>query len=127
MSLPWVRLDSNIASHDKVLALLADRDGAKAFTLYVCALGWSGGHGTDGLVPRHVLPLIHGNERLARQLEKHGLWREATTGWHIHNYELRQELAVIAEAKRAGKSAAGRKSQCVQRHGPDCGCWKESA
>lgn len=125
MSLPWVRLDANIASHDKTIALLSERDGAKAFVLYVCALGWSGGHGTDGLIPSYVLPMIHGNERLARLLEKHRLWVEMPPhGWQIRNYEDRQELAVVAEMKRARKSVAGRKSQCVQRHGPQCGCWK---
>lgn len=125
MSLPWVRLDSNIASHDKITALLAERDGHKAFTLYICAMGWSGGHGTDGYVPKHVLPLIHGTERTARLLEIHGLFDERPGGWQIRNYEARQELAVVAEMKRAGKSMAGRKSQCIQRHGPQCGCWKD--
>ena len=127
MSLPWVRLDSNIASHDKITALLSYKDGHKSFTLYVCALGWSGGHGTDGFIPHHVLPLIHGNPKLAQNLVAFHLWDEAVGGWKIHNYEQRQELAVVAEMKRAGKAAAGRKSQCVQRHGPACGCWMESA
>lgn len=128
MSLPWVRLDSNIASHDKIVSLLAQRDGHKAFTLYVCALGYAGGHGTDGHVPRTSLPFIHGTEKLANLLVEANLWQhEGQKGWKIHNWEHRQELAIISEMKRISKANAGRKSQCVQRHGPDCGCWKEAS
>ena len=125
MSLPWVRLDSNIATHDKVLALLAHKDGAKAFTLYVCALGYAGAHGTDGFVPRYALAVNHGSEKLARLLVDVRLWTHTEGGYAIRNYEQRQELAVIAEAKRASKAAAGRKGNCVRHHGPNCGCWRE--
>jgi hypothetical protein len=128
MSLPWVRLDANIASHDKITGLLAERDGHRAFTLYVCALGWAGGHGTDGHIPRHILPMIHGTERLARLLVDHRLWRHHDGGgWTIHNYSTRQELAVITEGKRASQRAAARRTNCTRYHGPDCGCWREAS
>lgn len=125
MSLPWVRLDSNIASHDKVVELLSRRDGARAFTLYVCGLGYAGGHATDGSIPRVALPFIHGNERLAIMLVEARLWEhEGTSGWRIRNWEQRQELAVIAEMKRVGRKVAGAKGACKKWHGPDCQCWK---
>lgn len=125
MSLPWVRLDSNIASHPKVLALLGMRDGARAFTLYACALGYAGGHATDGHIPRYALPVIHGTERLARMLVDVGLWHHAEGGWSIHNWEQRQELAVISESKRASQRLAAQRTNCLRYHGPDCGCWRE--
>lgn len=128
MALPWVRLDSNIASHDKILALLAERDGAKAFVLYICALGYAGGHGTDGRIPKYALPVLHGSVKLANLLVDHRLWQHDptdTTGYLIRNFDQRQELAVITEGKRAAQSIGGRKAMCRRHHGPDCGCWRE--
>jgi hypothetical protein len=124
MSLPWVRLDSNIYTHDKVLLLASQRDGYRAITVYLFSMGYAGGHGTDGLIPRHVLPIIQGTERIARMLVDARLWEYAEGGWRIRNWDQRQELSVISEGKRAAAAAAGRKSQCIQRHGPDCGCWR---
>jgi hypothetical protein len=124
MSLPWVRLDSNFYTHDKVLWLTTQRDGYRAIAVYVFSMGYAGGHGTDGYIPRHVLPIIQGTERIAQLLVEARLWEYAEQGWQIRNWGQRQELAIVAEAKRAGAAAAGRKSQCVQRHGPDCGCWR---
>lgn len=127
MSLPWVRLESNIASHDKILALLAERDGAKAFVLYICALGYSGGHGTDGVIPRYVLPVVHGTEKLAQLLVDKGLWEYTPDAEYlIHNFDMRQELAVISEGKRASKSLAGKKGMCKRYHGPNCNCWRNT-
>lgn len=129
MSLPWVRLDSNIASHDKIVGLLADPSPKRwqAAASYVFSLGWSGGAGTDGLIPTSVLPIVHGSKATADLLVYYGLWEPVTGGWHIRNYETRQELAIVAEAKRVTRTAAARKANCVRHHGPDCGCWKEFA
>lgn len=123
MSLPWVRLDANIGTHDKILALLNEKEGAKAFVLYVCALGYAGGHATDGLIPKYALPVLHGSPRLATLLVNHRLWeyQDAET-YRIRNYEQRQELAAITEAKRL----AALKANCVRWHSKDCGCWKHS-
>lgn len=124
MSLPWVRLDSNIATHDKVLRLLAKKDGHRAFTLYICALGWSGANGRDGHIPPYVLPHLHGTERHARMLVDVGMWEPADDGWVIRNWATRQELAVITEARRSAQRIAARRTNCRRYHGPDCECWK---
>lgn len=126
MTLPWVRWDSNIGTHDKVLSLLGEKDGAKAFVLYGCALGWAGGHATDGRVPKWALSINHGNERLARLLVEHRLWEydpEGGGNYVIHNFAIRQELAAITEGKRAAAQLGARKANCRRWHGPDCGCW----
>jgi hypothetical protein len=123
MALPWVRLDSNIASHDKILSLLEQRDGVKAAWLYVCALGYCGGHGTDGLIKFAALPFIHGNKRLAGLLVEHHLWYPDQQGWRIPKWAERQELSLVTEQKRAAQSAGGRKGNCIKWHGQDCGCW----
>lgn len=126
MALPWVRLDSSIASHDKILAVLADRSPHKwqAVSSYMFALGWSGEHGTDGRIPTSALPFIHGTNTTARLLVKHGLWEETDTGYRIHNYAERQELKIVSESKRVAAATASRKANCVRWHGPDCHCWK---
>lgn len=129
MSLPWVRLDSNIASHDKVLRLLAQKDGHRAFTLYICGLGYAGGHQTDGFIPEYALPVLHGNRRLATTLVVHRMWEpdvvEGTDGWRIRNFLQRQELAVVTETKRAAQRLSARRTNCKRWHGPDCNCWKD--
>lgn len=126
MALPWVRLDANIGSHDKILALISDPSPKRwqAYSSYVTALAWSGGQGTDGLVPKTALPFVHGTTTTARLLVVYRLWEETLIGWRIVNYESRQELNIVAEAKRAAQSAGGRKARCRQNHGPECGCWK---
>lgn len=127
MALPWVRLDSNIAQHDKVLALLADPSSKKwqAMSSYMFALGWCGAAGTDGWVPQYALGAVHGSHATARLLCKYRLWIEGTGGWQIPNYEARQELSIVTEAKRAAQSMGARKANCKRWHGPECRCWKE--
>ena len=124
MALPWVRLDANIGTHDKILDLLAERDGSKAFVLYICALGWAGGQGTDGRIKASALPHIHGTRRLAKMLVDQGLWKYngSADSWAIHNWSERQELAVITDARHL----AAKKANCVRWHRKDCGCWKDS-
>ena len=127
MALPWVRLDSNIASHDKVLALAADPSSLKwqAFSSYVCSLGWSGGQGTDGYIPAYALGSIHGSPRTARLLVKYGLWEEAIGGFKIRNFESRQELAAVTAGKRASQQVGAAKGNCIRWHGKECGCWRQ--
>lgn len=129
MALPWVRLDSNVGHHDKILALKADPSAKKwqAMASYFVALAWSGGQGTDGHVPSYALESVHATPQTARLLVKYRLWVEATDGWNIINFANRQELNIVAEAKRAAQSMGGRKARCRANHGPDCGCWREAS
>lgn len=126
MSLPWVRLDSNIASNPKIAGLLATPMGAKAFVLYVCALGYCGGHGTDGFVPQVALPFCHGTPKLAAALVLHGLWEPAIHGWQITNWADRQVLTSTLAKTIKDKSYAGKKGGCAKNHAPGCECWKET-
>jgi hypothetical protein len=127
--LPWVRLDSNFGTHDKIAPLQQTADGRSAIVLYVCALGYSGGHGTDGMIPRHALKFIAPGlpkaERLAVILVESRLWDYTDGGWQIHNYEHRQELAVVTEGKRAMQRKGAEMTNCKRKHGPDCGCWRD--
>ena len=70
MGLPWVRWDSSVATHPKVLALLSDPSPKRwqAFTAFSCAVGYCGEHGTDGHIPPYALPFIHGTTATAALL-----------------------------------------------------------
>lgn len=128
MALPWVRLDSNFHAHDKILTLLDDPSTKKwqAIALYSFALGWSGGHETDGRIPKSALGVLHGTPNVARLLVKYGLWDETATGWEIRNYAVRQQLSDETYTIRKSQSIGAAKGNCVRWHGPDCGCWKRS-
>jgi len=125
MSLPWVRLDSNVYAHDKILWLVAQRDGWRAYGVYTFALAYSGGQATDGFIPGHVLPVLQGTDRIAQLLVDAGLWKQAKGGWNIHNWDQRQELAIVTAAKKEGARLGGLKRSCVMHHGPECGCWEQ--
>ncbi|MDI1288687.1 MAG: hypothetical protein PSX37_01890 [bacterium] len=124
MSLPWVRLDANIYSHDKVLWLLAQKDGYRAFTVYTFSLAYAGGHGTDGLIETHVLPALKGTERIARLLVEARMWEYDEAGWRIRNWDERQELSVVTERKREASRRGGLRRSCEMHHGKECGCWR---
>jgi hypothetical protein len=122
MALPWVRLDSNIGSHDKILALLSDPSPKRwqaAFS-YCSALGWAGGHGTDGAIPRAALPFVHGTDATARLLCKYRLWEARTADWLIVNYAERQQLEVVTASKKEDRRIAAEKANCHRWHGPTC-------
>lgn len=125
MPLPWVRLDSNIATHDKILALLDDASPKRwqaAFS-YVSALGWCGGQGTGGIIRSSALGFVHGDKKTADLLCKYDLWHEFPGGWTIHNYATRQQTPEAAEATISMLSEAGKRGACAHWHAP--GCWKE--
>src|SRR5262245_57849341 len=127
MGLPWARLDGNIAGNDKITALLADRSRCswQAAAVYVFAIGWSVAQGTDGWITREDLPTVHGNVWVARLLVKHRLWEMDGDGrWHIHNFEKRQALALIADAMASdAQRERGRKGACKLHHAE--WCWVE--
>jgi hypothetical protein len=118
-------LDSNIFTHDKVLWLLNQRDGYRAYAVYTFSLAYSGSHSTDGIVPKLALPVIHATARCAVLLVEAGMWEYAEGGYRIRNWDQRQELAVITESKRLASQLGARKTNCRRWHGPDCTCWKD--
>lgn len=128
MGLPWVRMDVNIPSHDKILRLISDPspDRWQAVASYMFSFAWSGGAGTDGEIPPAALGMMHGNMETAALLVKYGLWDEIPGGYSIRNYAHRQELEVVTAAKRAAQRAGALKANCQRFHGKDCGCWKDA-
>jgi hypothetical protein len=104
--LPWVRLDTAFPYNPKLLAMLAEKDGHRAGLVYVCSLGYSGAHGTDGFIPREALPFIHGRPPDAERLVRHGFWREQPGGWLIHGWAEFQESSSETQERRKRAQAA---------------------
>lgn len=110
MPLPWVRLDSNIATNPKILVLLAEREGYRAAFVYVCSLGYCGGHETDGFIAREALGFVHARKRDADLLVKHRFWLERHGGWQIHEWGKYQQLVAETEAIREELSMNGQQA-----------------
>src|SRR5262249_30636139 len=130
------RVDTNIASHDKVLALLDDRAPKalryQALWSYVCAIGWSVDRETDGRIPTAALFYIHGNRQTAKLLTKYDLWHEEPTGYLIHNYAHRQPTHETNEIERNERRRWASRAACIRWHGPTCwnletGCSRHDA
>ena len=126
MPLPWVRLDTNLPTHDKMLHLIGNgAAGRSAGLVYVFSLSYSGGHATDGLIEFPVLPVIHGRKRDAELLVDVGLWKPDQRGWIIHNWSERQQLSSATAQRRRAQSIGAMKANCIRWHGKECGCWSE--
>lgn len=124
MALPWFRVDTHIGDHDKILSLISDPSAKRwqaAFS-YVCGIGWSVDHGTNGRIPSAALPFIHATPTTARLLVQHGLWLERPAAWEIKNFLLYQQAAEVDDQQVKAKSFGGKKARCRANHGADCGC-----
>ena len=85
MTLPWVRLDSNIATNHKMLTLLAGKRH-RAGLAYVFGLAYSGGHELDGYIPEAALPFLHATPGDACALVDAGLWETTEGGWIVNSW-----------------------------------------
>lgn len=119
MGLPWIRLDTNMPTNDKIIHLagLGDKGLAAAF-VYVSSLAHSGAHETDGFIARGALPFVHGKASHARLLVDAGLWDVMAGGWQIRNWGERNLVAAMQQAISTARSEAGRKGADARWH-PD--------
>lgn len=88
MPLPWVRLDTSMPDHPKIVELVDEHGdaGMAAAFVWCCALAYSGKHGTDGMIRRGQLSRINGRAKHAALLVKVGLFDAVDGGWLIHDY-----------------------------------------
>lgn len=113
MAMPWVRLDTGLPDHPKMLSLVGGKRHRAALT-YVYGLAYCGRHELDGFIPESALPFIHGTKSDAQALCEVGLWHARPGGWEIndwHEYQptgidsaARKERARMAAQKRWGTS-----------------------
>lgn len=102
----WFRCDDALGNHPKVMSL--DEKLLPAMGLWVMCGVYSAKHLTDGFVPRKVVRM-YGGDRLAKDLEKAGLFRPAEGGWVLHDYldwnpSKEQVLKVRADRQAAGQA-----------------------
>lgn len=102
MSLPWVRLDTTIASNHKVLALIEQRKHRAVLT-YILGLTYTGGHELDGFIPSAAIPFIHGTTGDAKALVECGLWEKAPGGWTVNGWD---EFQVSSDETRRRRERA---------------------
>ncbi|MGC0144448.1 hypothetical protein [Pseudactinotalea sp. Z1732] len=124
MALQWARLDTNIASHDKILDLLGYEDGRAIAFSYICCIAYSVGNGTDGHIPFAALPFVHASKRDMETMVDAGLVDPNPKGWTVRNFADRQQVSAVATQIHQDKKRASAKGNCVRHHGADCGCWK---
>jgi hypothetical protein len=116
MPLPWVRLDTAFPMNPKLLTMLQEKDGHRAAFVYVCALSYSGGQGTDGFISSAALPFVHGRVKDATLLVRCGFWIPQPGGWLINGWadfqqsneetqKRRMRGQALAEARWAGHEA----------------------
>lgn len=118
MGLPWVRLDTNIATHDKILTLLdSGVKGKQAGFVYTMSIAYSSGHETNGVIKRSALPFIHGTAADARLLVMVGLWECIEGGYRIRNWGTRQVVGAAQQALSDARSEAGKKGADVRWNG----------
>lgn len=109
MPLPWVRLDTAMPDHPKILQLCEEGDaGMAAAFVWACSLAYAGKHGTGGFIPRSALARCNGKAKHATKLVKARLWEEADGGWLIHDWEDFNMVAMSLEELQANAAAGGR-------------------
>ena len=109
MAMPWVRLENNWHQNPKFLHLAEDKKW-RAITVYMAGLGWAGGQGQDGFVPKSALPMLHGSAKEAQQLVEVALWIPAPGGWQINDWSEYQPTSMSQQARsnRARDAARAR-------------------
>lgn len=107
----WFRCDDNLGHHPKVMAL--DDKLLPAMGLWTMCGVYASKHLTDGFVPRKVVRM-YGGERLAKELEKAGLFKPTPGGWLIHDYldwnPSKEQVLAMRAARQAAGQAGGRAS-----------------
>lgn len=119
MALPWVRLDTAMFDHPKLLGLFA---GGKhrAALVHVAGMAYAGKHETAGFIPREALMYIQGRAADAKDLVAADLWSESAGGWDINGWDEYQLMSdeAVARREKAKKAAAVRWSKAnAKRNG----------
>lgn len=110
MGLPWVRLDTNISTHDKILDLVSHGSkGKQAGFVYAMSLAYAAGHDTDGVIKKAALPFVHGTQGDANLLVMAELWETVQGGFRIKNYGNRNAVGAGQQSLSEIRSAAGKK------------------
>jgi hypothetical protein len=106
MTLQWVRLETSLPDHPKVLALIEGKKH-KSVMVYVLGLAWCGRHELDGFIPKSALKFIHASQKDAENLCLVGLWRPTDMGYEINGWgEFQPTSTERKDAKKRAVAAA---------------------
>lgn len=106
MALPWVRLDTGLPDHPKMLALMHGKKHRAALA-YVLGLAYCGRHELDGYIPTPALPYIHATKSDAQALCEVGLWHARQGGYEINDWaEYQPSSEETARKKERARAAA---------------------
>lgn len=104
-ALPWARMDTSLPSNPKILRLVATRNGRAALGVACCAILWSVGNATNGVIPDLALPHIHARKVDVASLIEAGFWHPYPDGgFLIHDFDEYQHNTRAAAL--AGRKAA---------------------
>ncbi len=110
MPLPWIRLDTSMPDHPKVIDLVDGyKDGRAAAFVWVCSLTYAGKHGTDGFIPKGALSRLNGRAGDARLLVSVGLWKDEGVGWSINGWAEFQQVTDETQIRSQRARAAALK------------------
>lgn len=114
--LPWVRMDTDTHENPKILDFIEEHGqrALAAIAVWKFAIGYAGGHGTDGEITRAALRQVHGTPTHARLLVEAGFFDVTEKGWQISGYEVHQPSRAITEQLREQLSEAGKKGAAAR-------------
>lgn len=114
--LPWVRMDTDTHENPKILDFIEEHGqrALAAIAVWKFAIGYAGGHGTDGEITRAALRQVHGTPAHARLLVEAGFFDVTEKGWQISGYEVHQPSRAITEQLREQLSEAGKKGAAAR-------------
>jgi hypothetical protein len=100
----WAKIDDRFCVHPKTLACSLAARG-----LWVSALSWVAGNGTDGVVPMTVVTMVGATAKHADELVRVGLWVVHERGaYAFKDYLDYNPDSDTLRARRAVRAAAGR-------------------
>ena len=103
MGLPWIRLDTSMPDNPKLLGLLTEKEGHRAAFVWLCAMSYSGKHGTDGFIPREAVVRINGRTSDMALLVAAGFLSILPGGWEISSWD---EFQISDEDTKKRRSKA---------------------
>lgn len=108
-NLPWIRLQTTMFEHPKVLNLKEDRQW-RAIVAHLEAMAYIGRNALAGYIPKTAVRLLHITESDVRRLVAEGLWMPAPGGWEINDWAEFQlaDAEAMARSEKAKKAAAAR-------------------